>query len=102
IWVSNRGVAAHRCSRQPPADDGYAIGQNEDGERGMSDRAPMGDLAGRVIIITGAGQGIGRVFARSFAALGCVVIIAEVDLKKAKRVEAEIVREGGRAMALHV
>jgi NAD(P)-dependent dehydrogenase (short-subunit alcohol dehydrogenase family) len=68
----------------------------------MSDRAPMGDLAGRVIIITGAGQGIGRVFARSFAALGCVVIIAEVDLKKAKRVEAEIVREGGRAMALHV
>jgi 3-oxoacyl-[acyl-carrier protein] reductase len=31
----------------------------------------------RVVIITGAGQGIGRVFARAFAMAGASVVIAE-------------------------
>ena len=34
-------------------------------------------LNGRVSIITGAGQGIGRAFAKAFAAEGAIPIIAE-------------------------
>ncbi len=34
-------------------------------------------LKDRVVIITGAGQGIGRVFAKAFAMAGARVVIAE-------------------------
>jgi len=37
----------------------------------------------RVVIITGAGQGIGRVFAKAFAKAGSRTVIAEINEKKA-------------------
>jgi 3-oxoacyl-[acyl-carrier protein] reductase len=57
-------------------------------------------LAGRVAIITGAGQGIGRVLAKAFAAEGAVAVIAEKNTDKAASVSAEIMKAGGKALAV--
>jgi len=54
----------------------------------------------RVVIITGAGQGIGREYAREFAAAGAIPVIAEVNGDAAKRVATEIDQAGGRALAV--
>jgi NAD(P)-dependent dehydrogenase (short-subunit alcohol dehydrogenase family) len=56
----------------------------------------------RVVIITGAGQGIGREFARQFAAAGAIPIVADQNLKNAQQVELEIKQSGGRSVALEV
>jgi NAD(P)-dependent dehydrogenase (short-subunit alcohol dehydrogenase family) len=58
------------------------------------------DLTGRVIIITGAGQGIGREYARQFAAAGAIPVVAEINQDNAHRVVDEIVADGGSAMAV--
>jgi NAD(P)-dependent dehydrogenase (short-subunit alcohol dehydrogenase family) len=57
-------------------------------------------LAGRVAIITGAGQGIGRAFAKAFAAAGAVPVIAERNAERGEAVAAEIVKANGRARAI--
>src|SRR5215468_4808961 len=54
----------------------------------------------RFVIITGAGQGIGRVLARSFAAAGARAIIAELNEKKAAAVSEEILKAGGQSLAV--
>jgi NAD(P)-dependent dehydrogenase (short-subunit alcohol dehydrogenase family) len=63
--------------------------------------SPVTDgLRGRVAVVTGAGQGLGRAFAHAFAAAGAVPVIAEVDDAKAARVEAEITALQRRALAV--
>jgi 3-oxoacyl-[acyl-carrier protein] reductase len=57
-------------------------------------------LKDRVIIITGAGQGIGRVFAKAFALAGAVAVIAERNEKTAAAVAGEILKADGRAFAV--
>ena len=64
------------------------------------DPAGLMSLAGRVAIITGAGQGIGRAFAKAFAAAGAVAVLAELNEQKAHAVESEIEAMGGRALAI--
>lgn len=54
----------------------------------------------RVVIITGAGQGIGRVFAHAFGMAGARVVIAERNEKSATNVAAEVVKEGGQALPI--
>jgi len=56
----------------------------------------------RVIIITGAGQGIGRVFAHAFAAYGAIAVAADLNGAKAQVVAREIHALGRRAMSLTV
>ena len=57
-------------------------------------------LKERVVVITGAGQGIGRVFAKAFAKAGARAVIAEINEDKAASVAAEITQGGGEALAV--
>ena len=57
-------------------------------------------LKGRVVIITGAGQGIGRVFAKAFGLAGARVVIAERNEEKAAAVSQEVMQAGGQALAV--
>ena len=62
--------------------------------------ASYASLEGRVVIVTGGGQGIGRGYAHYFAAQGAIPVIAELDGESARRVAAEIVADHGPALAL--
>lgn len=60
----------------------------------------MTDLAGKVVLITGAGQGIGQGVALAMAAAGAAVALTGRTLSKVETT-AQMVRErGGRALAL--
>lgn len=52
-----------------------------------------------VVIVTGAGQGLGREYALAFAARGAAVVINDIDAGVAASVVAEIHAVGGRAAA---
>lgn len=54
---------------------------------------------GRAVIVTGAGQGIGRAHARAFAADGASVVVNDFNLDAARAVVDEIVAAGGAAVA---
>jgi 3-oxoacyl-[acyl-carrier protein] reductase len=56
-------------------------------------------LEGRVAIVTGAGHGLGKAYARRLAAEGAAVVIAELDAAAGERVAAEI---GGLAVRTDV
>jgi NAD(P)-dependent dehydrogenase (short-subunit alcohol dehydrogenase family) len=57
-------------------------------------------LSDRVAIITGAGQGLGCGFAKGFAAVGAIAIIAERNGERGEAVAAEIAAAGGKARAI--
>ena len=54
-------------------------------------------FAGKVIIVTGGGSGIGRCTAHELAALGAQVVITGRKLEKLETVLAEIAADGGQA-----
>lgn len=59
-------------------------------------------LEGRVAIVTGAGQGMGEAFARTLAAAGAHVAVAELNEETGAAVAADIRAGGGSATAYRV
>jgi short-subunit dehydrogenase len=53
-----------------------------------------------VAVITGAGSGIGEALARTAAASGMTVVLADIDASRIDRVSAEINNAGGLALAI--
>lgn len=58
------------------------------------------DLAGRAVVVTGGGAGIGAVYARRLALLGARIVVADVDAAGARAVAEAIGDAGGRAVAV--
>ncbi|MGJ4859913.1 SDR family NAD(P)-dependent oxidoreductase [Labrys sp. La1] len=59
----------------------------------------MQALAGKAVIITGAGSGLGAAYARHAAALGAAILVNDVDGKAAQATAEAITRAGGKAIA---
>jgi NAD(P)-dependent dehydrogenase (short-subunit alcohol dehydrogenase family) len=60
------------------------------------------EFAGKIVVVTGAGSGIGRSTARLFARHGAKVHVVDVNGERAEAVRAEIEAAGGRATAHEV
>jgi NAD(P)-dependent dehydrogenase (short-subunit alcohol dehydrogenase family) len=57
-------------------------------------------FAGRVVLVTGAGSGIGEATALRFGSEGALVAAADLSAQAAEATAADIRRKGGRALAL--
>jgi 3-oxoacyl-[acyl-carrier protein] reductase len=59
----------------------------------------MGNLEGRVAIVSGSGRGIGRSIALKLASEGASVVVNDLDAEPAHEVTKEIEAAGGKAVA---
>ena len=62
---------------------------------------PAGLLAGRVVLVTGAGDGLGRASALLCARLGATVVLLGRTVKKLEAVYDAIVKDGGAQPAIY-
>lgn len=66
----------------------------------LPDIAAILDLAGKVAIVTGAGEGIGAEIARHLAAAGAKIVIADRNITGAETLAATINQAGGQGKAI--
>ena len=90
-------VATGRCRRGARRAGGSGLIIRRHCEVSMSDTFSVTD---KVVVITGAGQGLGRAFAKTFASGGAKVVIAERNVEKARDVEREIAAGNGHAIVV--
>jgi NAD(P)-dependent dehydrogenase (short-subunit alcohol dehydrogenase family) len=62
----------------------------------------MDEFAGRVAVVTGAGSGMGRAFAKRFAAEGMKVVVADVQLDALARTVEELRADGAATLGVPV
>jgi NAD(P)-dependent dehydrogenase (short-subunit alcohol dehydrogenase family) len=62
----------------------------------------MRELAGQVVVISGAAGGLGAAFARRFAAAGARVALLDLDGEAVEKLAAELEADAGRSMGLAV
>ncbi len=55
------------------------------------------EVTNKIVIITGAGSGIGKATAIHFAKHGATVVVSDINLESAKKVAKEIVTNGGKS-----
>jgi 3-oxoacyl-[acyl-carrier protein] reductase len=60
----------------------------------------MASLAGKVVLVTGAAQGLGRAYAEHLAGCGAAVALADINGEGAERVAQVIGEAGGRTVAV--
>jgi 3-oxoacyl-[acyl-carrier protein] reductase len=58
------------------------------------------ELKGKVAVVTGGAQGIGKAIAQVLAENGADVVVADVDLEKAQETAKELSESGSKAVAL--
>lgn len=58
------------------------------------------EMKGQVVVITGAGRGIGKATAELFASYGCHVVISDVDADVCESSAAEVKKLGGDTLAI--
>src|SRR4051812_17607911 len=61
-----------------------------------------GELAGKVAVVTGGGQGIGKALAQGLAAAGAALVVSDVLPENAAATARQIEADGGRALGLGV
>ncbi|MDP2774275.1 MAG: SDR family oxidoreductase [Nocardioides sp.] len=61
----------------------------------------MNRFKDKVVIVTGAAQGIGEAYAKALAAEGAWVVVADVNAESGEKVAAAINEVGGRAIFVH-
>lgn len=66
----------------------------------MYDIDNMFDLAGKVAVVTGGGDGIGRASCEILASAGASVVVSDLSIDKAKVVADSIAAAGGKAAAV--
>lgn len=66
----------------------------------MEDISKLFDLTGKVAVVTGGGDGIGRGCCEILAAAGAAVVVSNRTLSKAEAVADRINADGGRAVAV--
>jgi 3-oxoacyl-[acyl-carrier protein] reductase len=66
----------------------------------MARDSSLFDVAGRVVIVTGGGRGIGRVYCEHFAEAGMHVVAADIYADEAEKVAQGIREKGGNALAV--
>lgn len=62
----------------------------------------MEEFGGRVAIVTGAGQGIGRATALELARTGAALVLADINEQTIKKVKREVEEMGGEALTVHM
>ncbi len=58
------------------------------------------DLSGKVAVVTGGGDGIGKASCEILAAAGASVVVSDISLEKAQAVADSIVKAGGKSVAV--
>src|SRR3974390_2410857 len=64
--------------------------------------APLFDLAGRTVVVTGGGKGIGKTYVAAFAHAGARVLAADIDAAAASGVAATLTAAGRTVWAVGV
>jgi NAD(P)-dependent dehydrogenase (short-subunit alcohol dehydrogenase family) len=72
----------------------------EDAQRSADAIRAMHSLAGRVIIVTGSGQGVGRGMANHLAKAGASVVVADWNAEKMRRTTTELEALGAEALGV--